>query len=59
MSILDELSRNIVEFTISKDKKTVEIAEACDGYFKTDLSKSRFGKLIDELQEIHAKMVEL
>lgn len=62
MSILDLLADcndgRIVSFELSADRKSVEIREECDGFFSVNLGKESFGKMIAELQAIHAQMVD-
>ena len=59
MNILERLSYDegrILNITLSKDKKTIELQEACDEFFSVSLNKVDFGKFIDELNEIHKNM---
>lgn len=57
--MLEDLEdQNIVVFELSADKKTVNILECCDYYHNEDYSKSDLAKLIAELQELHAQMVD-
>ena len=61
MSILEKLSYDegrVLEVTLAKDKKTIELKEACDQYFYVDLNKADFGLLIEELKAIHEQMVD-
>ena len=59
MSILERLSydnNRVLNVTLSKDKRSVELEEACDMYFKADLNKQEFGLFIDELKAIYEQM---
>jgi len=61
MSILEKLGYDegrIINVTLSEDKKTVELEEACDEFFYVDLNKDDFAKFIDELKAIHSQMVD-
>ena len=61
MSILEKLSYDegrVVTVEVSKDKKTVELEEACDSYFSVNLNKEEFGVLIDELKAMHEQMID-
>ena len=48
--------QGVVDFEISRDKKTIRVTEGCDGYFCEDLTKAEFAQLIEELRELHAQM---
>ena len=48
--------QGVVDFTISQDKRTIEITEGCDSYFSETLTKVEFGQLIEELRSLHAQM---
>ena len=59
MSILERLSydnNRVLNVTLSKDKRSVELEEACDMYFKEDLNKQEFELFIDELKAIYEQM---
>jgi hypothetical protein len=58
MTAFEMLNEQIVEFSLSKDKKTVVAIECCDYCFRMDLSKADLANVIAGLQEIHARMVE-
>lgn len=62
MSILERLSYDgdgrVLNVTLSKDKKTIELEEACDMYFTVDLNKTEFGLLIEELKVLHDQMLD-
>lgn len=45
-------SRYIVSFTPSKEYNTIHVEEECENYFKNDLNKKEFQKLIDALQNL-------
>ena len=46
----------IFEVEIMDANRSVRIRECCDVYFYDLLNKSEFGKLIQELTEIHSKL---
>lgn len=59
MTILEQLStadEQVVDFTISTDKKILEIREGCDYCFYIKLNKEKFGLLIEELKDLHKGM---
>lgn len=62
MSILERLGYDgdgrIINITLAKDKKTVELEEACDMYFSDNLNKAEFGQFIEELKAIHEQMID-
>lgn len=56
-SVLEMLSFNrVVDFDLSKDKRIINIAEACDSCFAVELTKAQFGELIEELKALHESM---
>lgn len=60
--ILDRLrscENRVVDITLSPDKKSVELMEACDDWFYVNLNKQEFGQMIQELQELHDQMVDV
>lgn len=58
-SILERLStRRVLVVDLSKDRKSIELYEACDTWFGVVLSKPEFGRLIDELKALHDQMIE-
>lgn len=55
--VLDKLeSAGIVMFTLSQDKKVVEVDELCDNHFQTTLNREEMGKLILEFMHIYDSM---
>jgi hypothetical protein len=58
MTAFEMLNERIVDFTLSKDRKTVVAVECCDYWFEMELSKEDLANVIAGLQEIHARMVE-
>lgn len=59
MSVLERKQdgdNRVVTFEFMDDKRTIEIAEACDCYFSVELNKAEFGEFIAELQALHAQM---
>lgn len=54
-SMLHKL-HNVVDFSLSENRQTVEVIECCDHYYAKELSKEEFGRLITELQALHAEM---
>ena len=58
-SIISDLeSSHIVDITLNDDLKEVTFTDGCDRYFSADYNKQMVGKLIDELKEMHSKMVD-
>ena len=55
---LEDYGQRIVGFTLSEAKQFVDVEECCDNYFTVSLSKAEFGKMIAELQALHAQMVD-
>ena len=50
------LDRLTDEFSLSKDKKSIEIVDWIDYYFEHTFNKKEFWELISELQELHNKI---
>lgn len=57
MSVLQLLKDECVVMFDVVDKQHVEIEECCDNHFRTRLNKQQFGQMIEELKELHSKMV--
>lgn len=59
MNILQRLeNENVVEISLTDDKKSVQFVEKCDSWFGERLNKKDFGLFIDELKEIYNQMIE-
>lgn len=54
----DEPRGRIVSFELSDDKRAITLEECCDNYFRTDLTKSEFWQMIEELKALHAQMLD-
>lgn len=58
-TILDYLdSERIVGFYLNEDRKQIKIREECDRHFSVEITKGQMHRLIQELQELHANMVD-
>lgn len=60
MKVLDEImdDNRIFDCDLSEDKASMKVYECCDYYFERDLNKEQFGRLIAEMKELHAQMVD-
>jgi len=57
MSILKKLEDEyIVDFDLSEDKKSLEVMERCDYWYKINLNKKEVCQLIDELASLYLQM---
>lgn len=58
MSILQKLEdESVVSFTDFVES-FICIEECCDNHFYVSLNKKEFGQMIEELRELHSKMVD-
>jgi hypothetical protein len=57
MKQLDILeSESVVSFSLIDGNTKIEVMEYCDLYFSVEFNKYEFGKLIEELKELHNSM---
>jgi hypothetical protein len=57
MTQLERLeSESIVTFSLIEGNTKIEVMEYCDLYFSVAFNKDDFGKLIEELKELHTSM---
>lgn len=55
--ILEEMDvARVFSIALNSDKTQIEFTEECDVHFTHSLTKTEFGKMINELQIIHAGM---
>jgi len=47
---------SVVSFTLNESKTLIVIEEHCDLWYKRTYTKEGFGKLIDELKQLHDSM---
>ena len=50
------IDKRVVSFDLHYNFKTIDIDEECDNCFGVTLDKEGFGRLIDELIDIHKSM---
>ena len=57
MSLLQEIEdAQVVSIELSDDKKTMELIECCDMYYKVDLTKAEVRSLLIELDFMYNLM---
>lgn len=60
MSILEKLSdERIFYLELTNNNTLVKITENCDSYFTAELLKDELNSLIEELKDIHDKMLDV
>ena len=54
----EDVNDRVAEFTLSEDRKTIQVSECCDYYFEANLKKAQFRKLLDSLEALYAQMTD-